>query len=217
MDPDSIIPCIIILNGFPGVGKYTIAKSLRASLTEHDVPTRLLDNHLLLDHVSAIWPVRDAAHYQLRSHFRHGETTLLKCIPDEKLVVVMTSGYSAESVNDVDAFADYTDVARKRKVPVIFVNFSCDERENRERLCSDEREEGVKDGKSTKLVDGKVLDDLKTKYTLLCPTMLDAEIEGVELHFLEIDNTDLSAEEAAGKVLDFLKDCKDWDAFEKDM
>jgi shikimate kinase len=217
MDPESIIACIIMLNGFPGVGKYTIAKSLRGALTDHNVPTRLLDNHLLLDHVSAIWPIRDATHYHLRSHFRHGETTLLKRIPGENLVIVMTSGFSAESKNDVRAFAEYADVARKRNVPVVFVSITCEERENRVRLRSEERKEVVENGRSTKLIDEKVLADLKAKYSLLCPTMLDDEIEGLEVHYLEIDNTDLSVEDSTKKIVEFVKDCKDWDAFEKDM
>jgi hypothetical protein len=90
-------------------------------------------------------------------------------------------------------------------VPVVFVSITCEERENRVRLRSEERKEVVENGRSTKLIDEKVLADLKAKYSLLCPTMLDDEIEGLEVHYLEIDNTDLSVEDSTKKIVEFVE------------
>jgi len=44
-------PSLIFLNGFPGVGKYTIAHKPRRLFTHE---TRLIDNHLLIDSAEAI-------------------------------------------------------------------------------------------------------------------------------------------------------------------
>jgi hypothetical protein len=38
-------PCIYALTGYPGTGKYTIAKELVAQLVDLGMPVRLMDNH----------------------------------------------------------------------------------------------------------------------------------------------------------------------------
>jgi KaiC/GvpD/RAD55 family RecA-like ATPase len=38
-------PCIYALTGYPGTGKYTVAKELVAQLVDLGRPVRLMDNH----------------------------------------------------------------------------------------------------------------------------------------------------------------------------
>jgi tRNA uridine 5-carbamoylmethylation protein Kti12 len=75
-------PTLILLNGFPGVGKYTTARALKSSLTDQypSVPTILVDNHLLLDPVAAVYPERDLAYYTFRRKYRRAEFLQLKDI-----------------------------------------------------------------------------------------------------------------------------------------
>ena len=56
---------IIVLNGFPGVGKYTILKEVQALLAADKSP-RLIDNHLLIDPAAALYPGRGVHHHELR-------------------------------------------------------------------------------------------------------------------------------------------------------
>jgi hypothetical protein len=63
--------CVLLLNGFPGVGKLTIASLFEAKLDHSSTPFRLIDNHLLIDPVVAIEPVRNKGHYALRKKFRN--------------------------------------------------------------------------------------------------------------------------------------------------
>jgi hypothetical protein len=51
-------------------GKATIAKTIEAKLDHSRPPFRLIDNHLLIDPVVTIEPVRNKAHYALRKKFR---------------------------------------------------------------------------------------------------------------------------------------------------
>jgi hypothetical protein len=50
--------CLVMLNGFPGVSKLTIARSLQSSLTDQNVETRLIDDHLIIDPAEAVHPGR---------------------------------------------------------------------------------------------------------------------------------------------------------------
>ena len=46
--------CVIFINGFPGIGKLSIARSLQGQLA--DMATRLFDNHLIIYLAEAIHP-----------------------------------------------------------------------------------------------------------------------------------------------------------------
>ena len=60
---------IVVLNGFPGTGKYTILKRVKALLPA-DNSSHLVDNHLLIDPVQALYPDRSAAHHVFRQKIR---------------------------------------------------------------------------------------------------------------------------------------------------
>ncbi|EXK42925.1 hypothetical protein FOXG_01497 [Fusarium oxysporum f. sp. lycopersici 4287] len=53
---------IVILNGFPGTGIFTILQNLKKFLPGGT--TFLLDNHLLIDPVAAIIPDRSNRHHE---------------------------------------------------------------------------------------------------------------------------------------------------------
>ncbi|KAL8860484.1 MAG: hypothetical protein Q9178_003143 [Gyalolechia marmorata] len=52
-------PPFVYINGYPGVGKYTIAKELAQMLPN----AKLLDNHLFIDPVAAVYD-RSMPEYQ---------------------------------------------------------------------------------------------------------------------------------------------------------
>ena len=197
------LPCVLFLNGFPGVGKLSIGLLLEKVLPE----SRLIDNHLLIDPVEAIEPDRKTtAHYELRLYFRRIAFDRLKKIESKHLTVMMTS-CSAATPDDIRDFAEHVDIARVRRVPFLAVNLICEESVNAMRLCSDERVNGHRSGTGkSKLIDANVLSELHRDFTLLDPRQYPTETMGVEVQFLEINTTHLSIEDAAQKVLEFLRD-----------
>ena len=52
-------PCIYSLTGYPGTGKYTIAKELVRQLVALGHEGRLVDNHTVSDPILRLVPIRD--------------------------------------------------------------------------------------------------------------------------------------------------------------
>jgi adenylylsulfate kinase-like enzyme len=112
--------CVLLLNGFPGVGKFTIAKSLCSALIISNTPFRLLDNHLIIDAAHAIIPDRIRSNYALRRQLRKVTFDGLKALEEENLVVVLT--VCLVNMGDyLNLFKDFLDVAKSRRVPLVMV------------------------------------------------------------------------------------------------
>jgi adenylylsulfate kinase-like enzyme len=88
IEPPLPSPCVLLLNGFPGVGKFTIAKSLCSSFVTSNTPYLLLDNHLIIDAAHAIIPDRSPSNYALRKQFRDVAFNGLKALEEENSVVI---------------------------------------------------------------------------------------------------------------------------------
>jgi hypothetical protein len=90
---DNFLPpsCVLLLNGFPGVGKFTVAKALEAELITKGTPHRLFDNNLIIDAAEELLPGRASEHYALRKQFRDGAFKALQTLEEEKLVIIMTA------------------------------------------------------------------------------------------------------------------------------
>jgi hypothetical protein len=189
-------PCILFLNGFPGVGKYTVARKLAAVLPN----ARLLDNHALIDPVEAIEPGRTPEHYSLRKAIRTAAFKGIKESPRKDLAMILTSCTSS-SPADMAVFEEYLDIARHRKIPFVSVNITCSDQANVARLVASERA----DGRKSKLTDASVLDRLKRDAVLLDPRRDGVDVAGVEQHHFELDNTNLSPEEAAMAIAGFVE------------
>lgn len=81
------------------------------------------------------------------------------------------------------------------------VNITCSDQANVARLVASERA----DGRKSKLTDASVLDRLKRDAVLLDPRRDGVDVAGVEQHHFELDNTNLSPEEAAMAIAGFVE------------
>jgi hypothetical protein len=160
-------PCVVLLNGFPGVGKFTIANAVSEKMGKYNLPRRVIDNHLLIDPVFAIEPVQNVAHYEMRNSIRRTAIEGLKNIEDPELVIMFTATLSTSdqptSSDDMDQLKEYVELAEARKVPLVVINLVCDLKQNIERLCDEKR----KHGRNTKLVDVGTLEKLRSETSLL--------------------------------------------------
>lgn len=99
--------CMILLNGFPGVGKLTIARCLQSALV--NVRSRLIDNHLMIDPAEAIYPGRGAPYRVFRDRMRQAIFDDLKALPEDDIVLIMTCSLGA-NFEDAAVFAEYLEV-----------------------------------------------------------------------------------------------------------
>jgi chloramphenicol 3-O-phosphotransferase len=200
-------PAVILLNEFPGVGKYTIARALKSSIADQhpSVPTLLIDNHMLIDPATAVHPERNSAHYLFRRKHRRAKFLQVKDL-DPKAILIMTCSFTHEGEWDRGSFWDHVELAKSRGVEIVYVNLRCGAEENEIRMCSEERRRGREMGVKGKLVDVERLRDLKKQFTDLSPKLMmeDERMEGVKITCFEVDNGGLSVEEAVKIVKGFL-------------
>jgi hypothetical protein len=204
-------PFLLLLNGFPGVGKLTIARNLLNLLapasTDHSTPStgpkiRLLDNHLLIDPVSAIEPERTASHYSLRRSFRELAFSAIKSLPGD-MVILMTSCLS-DTEEGRSQFAEVLAVAEGRGCPMVVLNLVCGVEENGRRVECEERRGSANGVEKGKLTDRALLERFRAEYELLDLEKL--EEAGIKLICEEIETTNLSIQEALDGIWQLLRE-----------
>lgn len=190
-------PCVILFNGFPGVGKYTIATAFKNKTGS--IPHRFIDNHTLIDPVEAIIPGRNTTHYALRKQFREVALKAIKNIEEKGLAALLTACLAADDAKYTEQFEEYVDIAKSRSVPLAVIDIVRDENTNKERLRSEERTSGVK----TKLTDVGILDTMRQEHTLL-DVKTTRGGAGPNVFPFKLDTTGLSLEESVREVAQFL-------------
>lgn len=202
----SLPPHALLLNGFPGVGKLTVAKAFEDRLKKDNrIPCCRLDNHLLIDPVMAIHPIRNEAHYKLRKDMRRTICRGLKSIEDDKTIIILTSALSTSNkvtlYDDIEQFSDYVEVAEARHIPLVMVNVLCDEATNLSRLTSDERRHGSK----TKLTDAIVAQTIRRETRLLTREQASKVGRRGQVIYREIDTTtSTGVKEIVSELIEFL-------------
>lgn len=171
---------IIHINGWPGVGKLTVARIVADRLDAH-----LVDNHVILNPALAIAehgsPAFTAISEEIRSILaRHIEATP----PGE--IFVFTDALEEGAPVCTAIFERVVQLAEKRAVSLLSVCLDCNPAENARRLTDPRRAE------QRKLTDVDTLTGYRNTLTLLRPPVD---------HRLDLDTTDLSPEAAADRIL----------------
>lgn len=188
---------LVILNGFPGAGKYTILKRVH-DLLPADI-TCLLDNHLLIDPVTAVIPDRSDDHYKLRQSIRAPIFRALRKRAQEGHTILMTTCLAKENERDVAAMQEHLDIVRKTDIPIFWINIHCELAILEQRVANPER---CREGK-TKLTDVGILRDLVRKHQLIEP--LPSE-EGLTRLFVETLDSSGPVELSVGRLMSLI-DC----------
>jgi hypothetical protein len=185
---------VILLNGFPGVGKFLIGRNL-FGLFDHR-HTRFIDNHLVIDPVEAIISGRGADHKALRRAIRQVAFDALCAIEDKNTALIMTSCLSSAE-EDKQVFEEYLAIASRRQIPFYLFNISCGKREHHGRLITTERSTGSK----TKLIHPEVLDDMLATHKLVDLTHIQTYLPQTSArHIFELDTTHKSIDESAAEI-----------------
>lgn len=103
--------------------------------------------------------------------------------------------------DDIAQFAEYVELSEERGVPLVVVNIMCDLSTNGKRLCSEERN---KVHGKTKLVDIAILERLRRETSMLDREQAVALGKDGSIIYFELDTSELTIEQAAQKVMEFL-------------
>ena len=133
---------IVVLKGFPGTGKYTILKRVQ-ELVLADKSSRLVDNHLLIDPVQALFPGRSGDHHALRLSIRDA-VFLTSQLAQECHIVLMTACLATENHRDTGFIREDLALVCGTNVPLYWISASCDRERLVERAQCDERVQSSK-------------------------------------------------------------------------
>lgn len=186
---------VVVLNGFPGTGKLTIATKMRSYFPEDTI--RLIDNHLLIDPAQAIYPSRSAAHCELRRKLREVAFDAIRKIAQEGKTVLMTACL-VDNEADVKIFEEHISIVRNTHIPIYWLNLGCDRYVLEKRVTSKERREGGK----TKLTDASVLRQMVEDHRLLNPRPYDYESVRLIAESMDMSGT---VEESVHKIVHILQ------------
>jgi chloramphenicol 3-O-phosphotransferase len=172
---------IIHLNGWPGVGKLTIARHVSARIGGY-----LLDNHTIYNVAFALTEFRTPEFYELVRTVRDIAFDRIADMTAAK-PVIMTNAYGPSDWGreNWDAIRD---LAKRRGSPFFAVTITCSDEEHRKRIVAEDRKP------HGKLTDRDQL-----------PAMLGPMIEEDAEYLLRLDTTGVTPEESAGTICDWIE------------
>lgn len=178
----------IYLNGYPGIGKLTIANELARLIPN----TKVYHNHLMIDPVAALVDRDDPEYHRIRSSFRrHILHVISTSESTRKLNWIFTDARCTSDIGS-EAAQDFKLAAEQGGATFIPVALSCDLEENVRRTVT---RAGV-NPKTTKLTNPDLVCQVRQEEVMY-------QFGGREE--LQLDITHLSASEAAQKVSQHLK------------
>ncbi|KAF5267024.1 hypothetical protein FOXYS1_2108, partial [Fusarium oxysporum] len=177
------MPCFVYINGFPGIGKLTIAKELQQLLPD----SKVYHNHLVIDPIDALVERLSPGYHEMRTGLRRyvlNEIATSEYTKDKTWI--FTDAREASAAGEMGA-KDYEVAARKRGVSFISIVLECEMEENIRRAINPMRSQSV---------DAKLTDE-----TILRPILETEKIYRFgNVNELVLDVTKLSSKEAALRI-----------------
>ncbi|KAF2217652.1 hypothetical protein CERZMDRAFT_31403 [Cercospora zeae-maydis SCOH1-5] len=180
---------LVWINGFPGVGKLTLARELVKLYADGNVV--LIDNHQLIDPVAARFQ-REEPQYNVERQ-KERQKALERWVLDQdnaQKLVVFTDCQSNNELG-IAVGGEYKHAALESGRAFVPVVLDCDRRENLRRAVSKERQESG----TTKLTDLEMLAKLREDHVMLKPDLPTQ---------LSINVSELSPGLAAQKLYDHI-------------
>ncbi|KAG9503662.1 hypothetical protein J7337_003613 [Fusarium musae] len=143
------MPCFIYINGYPGIGKLTIAKELQQLLPD----SKVYHNHLLIDPIDALVERSSPGYHEMRTGLRRyvlNEIATSECTKDKTWI--FTDAREVSTAGEMGA-KDYEAAAIKRGVSFISIVLECEIGENIRRAINPTRVASI----GAKLTDETIL------------------------------------------------------------
>ncbi|KAF8418618.1 hypothetical protein EV426DRAFT_618900 [Tirmania nivea] len=152
---------IIHINGWPGVGKLTVARFLTQLLGGPD-HCRLIHNHLLIDPAGALLPRTSPTYQSLRQAFRKVTFDCLSLCPETFNHTYVFTDFTSSDALGSSVASEYAEAARSRKCVFVPIILECNPEENARRIRGANRDsEG-----HGKLTDTTILLEMKARSAL---------------------------------------------------
>ncbi|KGO64099.1 hypothetical protein PITC_087670 [Penicillium italicum] len=178
---------IVHLNGFPGVGKLTIARCLIKQLPS----AKLVHNHLLINPADAVLHRTQPGYQALRRGIRDSIFSALTNEPATFDTTYIFTDFQSGDKLGAAVCAEYLATAEARHAALVPILLFCDEKTNMQRLVSSDRE------LHAKLTDVELVTQFR---------------RGEDVHrftdhpnYLELDVSDFTPEEAAKRICEHLR------------
>lgn len=148
---------LIHINGFPGVGKLTVAREL-----EKLTGGRLIDNHAIINLAYLATEHGTPEFFDLHKNLT---IALYKTLSETKGhdLLIFTNAQAAELPEDIDRFNRIKNLATARNETLVPVVLTCEAEENKKRVVSAERAE------RKKLTNATILEGMLQNYTPYTP------------------------------------------------
>lgn len=175
---------IIQFNGFPGVGKFTVARLVTDALD-----AKLLDNHLLVNLTYVASSHGDETYRRFLTDLQTLVYGYIEGAPKEN-IYVLTNALVNEVEEDVMRYSMVEKLSSARGDMFVPILLYCDRLKHLERARSDDRK------KHHKLSDSEVLAGYLKNYTM---------IHTESPYSLEIDTSDIGPAQVAAIVIQHVK------------
>jgi hypothetical protein len=179
---------IIHINGFPGTGKLSVARRLIEQLPLHNIPAKLVHNHLLIDPADAVLNRTQPGYQNIRKAIRAALFSALEKESATNGTVYIFTDFQTSDAIGSSVCAEYAATATKRDCALISVVLCCEEEENLRRVASSDR------GLTKKLTDVELVRRFRRRGAPV-HRFVEAPVS------LELDVTDRSAEEVARLIV----------------
>ncbi|QGI78362.1 hypothetical protein CEK25_005091 [Fusarium fujikuroi] len=177
------MPCFVYINGYPDIGKLTIAKELQQLLPS----SKIYHNHLLIDPIDALVERSSPGYHEMRTVLRrHVLNEIATSEYTKDTTWIFTDARDASAAGEMGA-KDYEAAARKRDVSLISIVLECEIEENIRRATNPARNQSI----SAKLTDETILRPILDKESIY---------RFGNVTELVLDVTKLSSEEAALRI-----------------
>ncbi|KAF5553087.1 ribose 5-phosphate isomerase A [Fusarium phyllophilum] len=177
------MPCFIYINGYPGIGKLTIANELQQLLPD----SKVYHNHLLIDPIDALVERSSPGYQEMRTGLRrHVLDEIATSEYTKNKTWIFTDAREASAAGEMGA-KDYEAAAGKRGVSFISIVLECEIEENIKRAINPTRVANI----GAKLIDENILRPILENETIY---RFGKETE------LVLDVTKLSSKEAALQI-----------------
>lgn len=180
---------LVHINGAPGVGKLTVAR-----FVAQELGARLIDNHTVINPAVYVTDRQSPYYSDMQTLLRGVVYDFMAKVPGD-ISFVMTDALSPEC-GEQHVIDEVKEIGRRRGIPVLFILLECDRQENIGRLKSAGR------ARHGKLTDEDLFCNLLDQYSLIAPAPGDGKT---------INNTHLSAEQCAFKILHHVRQKLDSD------
>lgn len=183
----------IYINGYPGVGKLTVARELEKLLPK----SKIYHNHLLIDPIAPLVDRTSPEYTAIRTNLRRQILDVIATSEATRDTTWIFTDSWCTSEAGRDAAKDYQDAASRRGVPFITVIMTCNPGENARRIV----DEGRKGRNYTKLRDVEVLRSIRKQEEIF-------RFGGHEE--LVLDVTDLSPKDSAQRIVKHVRRVAEW-------